>query len=395
MNDAWSLGRELARPGRNAEGRNISHLLWAGLESSGDQTQRAQARQAPQGERDTQKMAGEKKKADIPDALDEEYYQINADILESFSKYRPPLNLYRFQEDVARVVPFCRSGDRLSNEQVEVLAQLVSEGLIFVSREDHPIYVKHISYQLDLVLVDKNLHETEIADIFTQALTRRLGEFFDQAVPIVLAKLWTDILVLTEYLFHDIHRIRALTRRLHPTHSLENHSFNTAILGLAVHAKTKAAQYEAGDIKRKVFDHLAAGLFLHDLGMSKVPAFIREKDKQLTPDERGKLQRHTQVGYEMLSKLDLRFPEVEECVTDHHERITGSGYPQKKQGVALNDVGRLCALADSYCAMTSKRVYAEAMEPMKAAAALTQDPGYDPELSRNLQAMLVAYGKHK
>jgi len=241
--------------------------------------------------------------------------------------------------------------------------------------------------------VDKNLHETEIADIFTQALTRRLAEFFDQPVPMVLARLWTDIMVLTEYLYHDIHRIRALTRRLHTTHSLENHSFNSGIMGLAIHSKVKANQYEAGDIKRKAFDHLAAGLFLHDLGMTKVPNFIREKDKPLTPDERTKLQRHTQIGYEMLAKLDLKFPEVEECVTDHHERVTGTGYPQKK--IALTDVGKLCALADSYCAMTVKRVYAEAIEPMKAAATLVQDRGYDQELTRNLQALLVTIGKHK
>ena len=337
----------------------------------------------------------EKKKVDIPDALDEEYYQINMDILESFSKYRPPLDLFRFLEDVARIVPFCRGGERLTNEQVESLAQLVEEGLIFVSRADHPIYVKHISYQLDLVLVDKNLHETEIADIFTQALTRRLAEFFDQPVPLVLVRLWTDIMVLTEYLFKDIHRIRALTRRLHTVHSLENHSFNSGIMGLAIHTKYKAQQYEAGDIKRKFFDHLAVGLFLHDLGMSKVPNFIRVKDKGLTQDERGKLQRHTQIGYEMLAKLDLKFLEVEECVTDHHERITGTGYPQRKMGGAVGEVGRVCALADSYCAMTVKRIYAEAMEPMKAAAALVQDPGYDAELSRHLQALLVTTGKHK
>jgi len=77
------------------------------------------------------------------------------------------------------------------------------------------------------------------------------------------------------------------------------------------------------------------------------------------------------------------------------EIVTGSGYPQKKQGTAVGDVGRLCALADSYCAMTSKRVYAEAMEPMKAAGLLVQDPGYDSELTRNLQALLVTMGKHK
>jgi len=340
-------------------------------------------------------VAAAEKKANIADALDEQYYQVNLDILESFSKYRPPLNLFRFKEDVARVIPFSKAGDRLSNEQVEQLGQLVDEGLVFVSRADHPVYVKHISYQLDLVLVDKNLHESEIADIFTQALTRRLAEFFDQPVPMVFAKLWTDMMVLTEYLHQDFHRIRALTKRLHTAHRLENHSFNCGVMGLAVHMKAHTTQYEAGDVKRKFLDHLAAGLFLHDMGMSKVPAFIRDKDKPLNPDERGKVQRHPQAGYEMLNKLDLRFPEVEECVADHHERVNGSGYPQKKSGAAIGQLGRLCAVVDSYCAMTVKRSYAEAMEPMKATALLAQDPGYDPEFSRTLQALVLLQGKPK
>jgi HD-GYP domain-containing protein (c-di-GMP phosphodiesterase class II) len=338
-------------------------------------------------------VAAADKKASIADALDEQYYQINLDILESFSKYRPPLNLFRFKEDVGRVMAFCKAGERLSNEKVEELAQLVEEGLVFVSREDHPVYVKHISYQLDLVLVDKNLHETEIADIFAQALTRRLGEFFDQPVPLVFAKLWTDLMVLTEYLAHDPHRIRALTRRLHAEHTLANHSFNCGVMGLATHVKAHTAQWESGEIKRKTVDRMTAGLFLHDLGMTKVPAFIREKDKPLTPDERTKVQRHTQSGYEMLGKLDLRFPEVEECVQDHHERFNGSGYPQKKVGGGISPLARLCALADSYCAMVVKRPYAEAMEPAKATAALAQDPGYDPEFSRALQALVMLPAK--
>lgn len=340
-------------------------------------------------------MAAGDKKASIADALDEQYYQINLDILESFSKYRPPLNLYRFKEDVARVMPYCKAGERLTNEQVEQLALYVDEGLVFVSREDHPVYVKHISYQLDLVLVDKNLHETEIADIFTQALTRRLGEFFAQPVPMVFAKLWEDMMVLTEYLYHDPNRIRALSRRLHQEHSLANHSFNSGILGLAVHISAHTKQYTAGDVKRKFLDHLTAGLFLHDLGMSKIPPFLLEKDKALTAEDRSKVQRHTQVGYEMLAKLDLRFPEVEECVTDHHERLNGSGYPQKKQGQAIGQLGRLCALVDSYCAMTVKRPFAAAMEPAKAAGQLAQDPGYDPEFSRVLQAMVMLQNKPK
>lgn len=325
-------------------------------------------------------------KHDIPDGLNEEYYQISADILGSFNKYRPPLNIFMFKEDVARVIPYFKVGGRLTNEQVEELARMTQEGLVFVSREDHPVYVKHISYQLDLVLVDKNLKEKEIADIFTQALTRRLAEFFEQPVIAVFEKLWVDLMVLSEYLYADIKRARALVRRLHTEHSLENHSVNTGFLGAALWGKIKEKGFAEG-VKRTTFDRVLAGLFLHDLGMAKVPVFLRTKDKPLTGEERNKINAHTKVGFEMLGKLNLRYAEIEQCVSEHHERVNGSGYPLKS--VKQEFPARLTAVADSFCAMISKRPYAEAMTFVQAANALSQDARYDRELTKALQMLLL------
>jgi len=327
-----------------------------------------------------------KQKHDIPDGLNEEYYQISADILGSFNKYRPPLNIFLFKEDVARIMPYYKTGGRLSNEQVEELLGLTNDGLIFVSREDHPVYVKHISYQLDLVLVDGNLKEKEIADIFTQALTRKLKEFFDQPVPVVFEKLWVDLMVLTEYLYEDIRRARALVRRMHKEHSLENHSVNCGFLGLALLGKLKEKNFR-DSVRRKTFDRLAAGLFLHDLGMAKVPAFIRTKDKPLTGDERTKVNAHTKVGYEMLGKLDLKYPEVEQCVMEHHERLNGSGYPMKTSRIEFP--GRLCAVVDSFCAMISDRPHSPGLPYLKAAADLAGDARYDKEITKALQLLLM------
>lgn len=325
-------------------------------------------------------------KHDIPDGLNEEYYQISTDILGSFNKYRPPLNIFSFQEDVARVKPYYKVGGRLSNEQIEELYAMTEDGLVFVSRADHPVYVKHISYQLDLVLVDKNLKEREVADIFTQALTRRLGEFFEQPVKAVFDKLWVDLMVLTEYLYSDVTRARALVRRLHTEHSLENHSVNTAFLGAALWAKLAPENFQDA-VKRKVFDHTIVGLFLHDLGMSKVPEFIRSKKQPLTIEERNKVNAHVKVGYEMLVKLGLRFPEIEQCVAQHHERANGSGYPLKS--IKQEFAGRLCAVADSFCAMISNRPYAKGMGFVKAAAELGKDAAYDREMTKALQVLLL------
>jgi HD-GYP domain-containing protein (c-di-GMP phosphodiesterase class II) len=327
-----------------------------------------------------------KARMEVPDGLNEEYYQISSEILQSFNKFRPPLNIYLFKEDVGRISPYYKVGERLSKEQIEELSRLVSEGLIFVSRSDHPVYVKHIAYQLDLVLIDKNLKESEIADIFLEALTMKLGEFLDQPVPAVFGKVWVDLMVLTEYLWNDVYRIRALAKRIHTEHSLPNHSVNTGILGLATYIKMESENFSKNQVGRDHFNRLTAGLFLHDLGMTKIPAFIRDKDKPLTPDERSKVDKHPMLGYEMLAKLDLKYPEIEKCVLEHHERLSGKGYPQKKSGRDISKIGRLCAAVDSFCAMTTKRAYAKTYPPAEAAMILGQSKEYDIEVVKTLQA---------
>lgn len=319
--------------------------------------------------------------------LEEEYYQISSDILQSFNKFRPPLNIFRLKEDVVRLMPYYKVGERLSKEQGEELEGLVQQGLIFVSRVDHPVYVKHISYQLDLVLMDRHLTETEIADIFQAALTRRLEEFMEQPVKAVSDKLQADVLVLTQYIWEDFNRGKALARRMHSKHTLANHSVNCGLMGLQIFLQTAPDDFTQGPKARQTLDRLALGLFLHDAGMSKIPLFLREKTQTITSEERQKLLKHPLLGMEMLSKLDLRFPEVEQCLLQHHERLGGSGYPQKLSDIT--EFGLLTAVVDSYCAMISERPYAKAMEPKAAAGALATDAKYDQRFTKQLMTYLV------
>jgi response regulator RpfG family c-di-GMP phosphodiesterase len=334
-------------------------------------------------------MAKQKIVTDVPEHLNEEFYQINPDILESFSKYRPPLNIYRFNEDVERIIPYYTVGQRLSNEQVEELSEMTVEGFIFVARTDHPIYVKHISHQLDLVLVDKNLKSKEINDIFVQAITRRLGEFFEQPVKAIYERLEEDLMVLTEYLWEDVWRIKGLVKRMHQDHSLPNHSFNSGVMGLNLYVNEHADAIRNEVIKRRDFDRTTIGLFIHDLGMSKIPGFIRGKPKELSLEEKSKVEAHPKVGNEMLAKLDIKFPEIEACVLYHHERQNGSGYPRKIAEKDIPGLGKLCAVVDSFCAAVTDRPYAKAKDHHEAAREIAaNEKHYDPKYSRLLQSVV-------
>ena len=56
-------------------------------------------------------MAAEQRKVlDVPMNINEEYYQISGEILSSFPKFRPPVDLFRFREDIAVLAPYCVKG---------------------------------------------------------------------------------------------------------------------------------------------------------------------------------------------------------------------------------------------------------------------------------------------
>ncbi len=323
------------------------------------------------------------------DLLNEEFYQVNKAILGSFHKYRPPLNIYKFKEDVSRVVSFYEVGGRLSNEQIEEMYQLVDEELIFFSRADYSIYVKHISHQLDLVILDRNLKEHEIVDVFIDALTRRVRAFLEEPLARTLTLLQDDLAVLVEYLVEDIYRTKAFLRRLHPTHNLAEHSFNSAILALSLYVIVYAKDFSQERLVRKKFDRVVLGFFIHDVGMTKMPAFVRDKKTSLANDEMQKVTRHPTVGYEMLTKLDLKYPEIEEPVLRHHEKMTGNGYPGKISGKDFTMLARIMAVADTYAAMLTNRAYAKAKDPAVAIKELIQKNEHDLGLLGHLQNLLA------
>ena len=328
----------------------------------------------------------------VPTSISEEYYQINQSILESFPKYRPPLDFFVFKENIAQLVLYSRKGDRLSNEQVEETRRLCAEGDLFVSRADHPVYSEHIVKQLDLVLVDPNLKEAEITNICLLGLEIRLTDFFAQPVKILFDMLYTDLQVVTEYLWGDLHRLRLFMRRLHRgEYSLARHSLNTFSVGLWLYSETRTEE-----LRRKEFDQAALALLLHDVGMAKIPPFILGKKTPLKPDEKEKIPPHPLLGYKIMHKLDLTFDAMRQATLEHHERLDGSGYPQHSKDIS--SFGRLVAVADAFSAMLQTRPYSGGKDFTSAAKELAEDrTRFDLSYSGTLLGAFIseAFGKLK
>jgi hypothetical protein len=105
---------------------------------------------------------------------------------------------------------------------------------------------------------------------------------------------------------------------------------------------------------------------VHDLGKIGVPDHILRKPGPLTPEEWVLMERHVQIGYDILS-LFADYRECRELVLLHHEHCDGSGYPNAAGTVAETQRSRrllgaqIIAVADALDAMTSDRPYRQAL----------------------------------
>lgn len=97
------------------------------------------------------------------------------------------------------------------------------------------------------------------------------------------------------------------------------------------------------------------GLF-HDVGKIGIPDNILQKKAKLTNSQYNQIKNHPIIGAQILSAASI-FKDIIPIVKYHHERFDGTGYPDNLKGEDIPYLARITAVADSFDAMNSKRVY--------------------------------------
>ena len=109
------------------------------------------------------------------------------------------------------------------------------------------------------------------------------------------------------------------------------------------------------DIRR-----LRIGGLFHDVGKIGVPDNILQKNGKLSDDEYSEIKNHPTIGAHILSSASI-FKDIIPIVKHHHERFDGRGYPGQLRGEEIPYLARIAAVADSFDAMTSRRVYRDSL----------------------------------
>ena len=141
--------------------------------------------------------------------------------------------------------------------------------------------------------------------------------------------------------------------------------------------------------KQKDIFHLRNAAHLHDIGNIGIPDAILNKPARLTDEEYAVIKEHTIIGAEILKNITL-VKHVVEVARSHHECYDGTGYPDGRKGEEIPIEARIIAVADSYDAMRSRRIYRNTLKPEAIYEQFQKNRGvqFDPEITDTFLRLL-------
>lgn len=112
--------------------------------------------------------------------------------------------------------------------------------------------------------------------------------------------------------------------------------------------------------------HAGLAGMVHDIGKATIPAEIIDKPGRLTAAEYQAIKSHPAEGHKILRDSNgINDIALHVCL-HHHEKVDGSGYPDRLANEQINLYAKMSAICDVYDAITSTRVYKNGWEPAQA-----------------------------
>lgn len=142
------------------------------------------------------------------------------------------------------------------------------------------------------------------------------------------------------------------------------HSLNVAIISRIIGKWLHFSNEE--------LDTLTLAGLLHDIGKTKIPDEVLNKDGKITDEEFQMIRNHPKYGYDILKSQPLN-SHIKKAALMHHERCDGSGYPMGLTMEEIDDYALIIAIADVYDAMTAARSYRAPLCPFEVIAEFEKD----------------------
>ncbi len=230
---------------------------------------------------------------------------------------------------------------------------------LYIREEDLPIYKLFIDQIIQAVAQNKKIAITKKAAVIYRQASVILDEMFsnpEELENVPKSKKVVDAFVNT--ILSDANAIESLIKITAYDYYTHTHSINVCIYALSLGSYLR--------LKADVLEELGISALLHDLGKSKVDRAITNKNGPLTYDEYEKMKHHPAYGYAIAVKLGISDHRVLDGIRHHHEKLDGSGYPDRLHGGQISLFARIIGVCDVFDALSTKRSYKDRLSSYDA-----------------------------
>ena len=252
-----------------------------------------------------------------------------------------PLVLY-----AERHIPFTEDKRaRLANGHVSVL-------YIDTLQEDH--YQRYLERNLPQILADPTIPASDKTDILYASAQGTVKEILDNPENPVAFRRSKEIVTETvQFIFSEHEGFHDFVRATSYDYFTYTHCVNVCVFGLALAIR-------AGYSNPEFLHDFGNGLLLHDVGKCRIDPRILNAPGKLTNEQWIKLKQHPVYGHEIVAKTGQAGPVTLDVIRHHHEKLDGSGYPDRLHGKELPPWIRMACIVDIFDAMTTHRPYQRA-----------------------------------
>lgn len=118
-------------------------------------------------------------------------------------------------------------------------------------------------------------------------------------------------------------------------------------IGVALYSIRFGIQME---LSSQELSNLAIGAVLHDTGKELISQTILDKPDKLSQEEFQIIKKHPDYGVSLVGDIFCITDGIENIIRQHHEKLDGSGYPNRMQKIAF--LAQIVSIADMFDALT-------------------------------------------
>ncbi|HWP97546.1 MAG TPA: HD-GYP domain-containing protein, partial [Syntrophomonadaceae bacterium] len=256
-----------------------------------------------------------------------------------------------------------------------------------------PSYIQRMqNMNIRSIYIKDGLTDIEVPEIVSERVLLAVSKTLSESVKALSNRKLMNIGSIKKsvaLLVEDIMSNRHLLIQLEDIRTFDDylfmHSINVAIFSIMT-------GLTMGYPESKLMD-LGLGALLHDIGMTMIDQSVLNKTTPLTPEENELIMTHPEVGFNILRTYREVSTTSAHIAYQHHERMSGTGYPRRLDGKQILEYARIVTVVDTFDAVISDRPFRNGYSVNEAMTILTKlsDNYFDPQVLEAFTTNVAVY----